>query len=498
VSYPVADPRGKAVVRSQYIGRLLALFPVLAVQHFDALRAGDLRQVGTLDELLRGIGDALARHRAAPQIPLANGVAAAARWLVNAPLPARERAEILWTALRPRGLPTLDPALAARFYPGPLRLSVSQLEQFAGCPLQYFFHYTLGLRRRQTLQLDQLELGNLFHRVLELVYDEIIAKALPWPNSTPTQLRAALDDAVAAAVAELHAELADATPAYGKLRRRATASLAVVLEGQRRAAAAGDLLPIATELVFGGKADARKRALPTLSLPTPQRRTVDLTGKIDRIDATEDRGAAAVIDYKTRGKELSLRTIYFGISLQLPVYLLVLRANANWLEGPLRPVASLFVPLTVSRATKTTPADVEEPEEDRFYKRVRPRGLIDAAARDVLDHTAETASNWYAMKFKGSGELSLAGGNDAVTHDEFALILDYVQYKIGELADGLATGLIAPQPWRQSSATACDLCDFQATCPFDRVNGDFRAVPKLNRKAALERMADDVRGATHG
>ena len=47
-------------------------------------------------------------------------------------------------------------------------MSVSQLEKYAACPLQYFMHYTLGLRPREILEMDTLNLGVLYHRILEL------------------------------------------------------------------------------------------------------------------------------------------------------------------------------------------------------------------------------------------------------------------------------------------------------------------------------------------
>ncbi len=91
-------------------------------------------------------------------------------------------------ALAPAPEPALDAALARAFHGPTVRLSVSQLEKFAACPLEYFLHYTLSLRERPLLELDVLNLGTLYHRILERVYDRIIGGELPWPDCTEAAL----------------------------------------------------------------------------------------------------------------------------------------------------------------------------------------------------------------------------------------------------------------------------------------------------------------------
>ena len=78
-----------------------------------------------------------------------------------------EARELVWAAVRERPVPQLAPELAGRFFPAgrDLRMSVSQLEKFGACPLQYFMHYTLGLRPRAVMEMDVLNLGLLYHRI---------------------------------------------------------------------------------------------------------------------------------------------------------------------------------------------------------------------------------------------------------------------------------------------------------------------------------------------
>src|SRR5207248_2806988 len=118
--------------------------------------------------------------------------------------------------------PALAAELAARLHPpkATLRMSVSQLEKFAACPLQYFFHYTLALRPRQAFEVNVLGLGLLQHRILEGFYRRVIDENLAWPGMDKELMRKLVGEEVDAAVEELHAEIAERTPGYDKLCQR--------------------------------------------------------------------------------------------------------------------------------------------------------------------------------------------------------------------------------------------------------------------------------------
>ncbi len=345
VSYPIADHKGKAVVKSQYIGRLMALFPGLKAQVVDAQEVGALERLATREDLtaaVLGWGRREIAQVALSHQPRASAtelqeirMAAAYNWLIGTGDQKEQDALArAWLSLLPVVRPRIDAALAARFYGHELRMSVSQLEKYGSCPLQYFMHYTLGLRQRFVMQLEILDIGILYHRILERVYDCIIDGEWKWPDCDVAALQATLARETQAAAEELHAELSRNSPQYPKVRWRAVRNIGLVLEAQRRTAMQGDLQPAATEVVFGRKSDAvqstrvKKISLPLLSIKTPGQRVAGLNGKIDRVDISRSGNKGVVIDYKSSGKTqrvVPLYEIYYGISLQLPIYLLVLR-----------------------------------------------------------------------------------------------------------------------------------------------------------------------------
>ena len=513
VSYPLADLQGRAVTRSPYVQRLEALFPALKTAAITEETLHGLDCISTLDDALaaallwaRSLENQAAQQpsfdfepAAAPQMDLY-------AWLVTDPQDRlRQAADRALPSLRPPVEPSLSPAIAQAFFPGPIRMSVSQLEKYASCPLQYFLQYTLGLRERPLLQLDVMNLGTLYHGVLEKFFDQVIAGALPWPDCSAADMQKVLRHAADSAARELHAELADTLPQYPKVLQRTIWTLGIVLESQRRAALAGKLRPVATELTFG-LGDARNPrpgpsvSLPVLKLSTPAGRSAHLNGKIDRVDVAGRH--AAVIDYKSsQTRELALHQLLAGIQLQLPVYLLAIEALGAALgTGPLTPIAALFVPLARARRSKANPGPESDPANDAFYQQTKPRGLIDAAAIRDLDASVDDdnrKSQWYAYSRKKNTDLG-ARSNDAYEHDDFATILRYTRLKAGTIVDALAAGGIAPHPYRDKTQIPCDFCDVKAMCQFDRIRGAFLNVPKLKREEVLQQMHNALQDAAGG
>ncbi len=79
-----------------------------------------------------------------------------------------------------------------------------------------------------------------------------------------------------------------------------------------------------------------------------------------------------------------------------------------------------------------------------------------------------------------------------IAHDDFKTMLAYVRHKIGRMVDDLMRGEIAPVPYRDKQQVPCTECDFASLCPFDRVNGTYRDVPKMKRDDALMRMRETI------
>jgi ATP-dependent helicase/DNAse subunit B len=219
---------------------------------------------------------------------LADGVAnVRARWHERALTPY----DGLFGAVKARQL------LRERFGLEKLVISATSLEDFFGCLFYYFQKHVLGIEKWEepeaALSIDALDLGSLYHAILEDYY------------------KSGARDILAVATQHFHAfEQRGVTgyPTVWEIKKQiVTEELGAFIE--RDAKASAGWRPAKFEEKFTG-----------LAVAPPVR----LQGTIDRIDLSDDHSRARVLDYKTgrlprRAQDDSLAG---GEMLQLPLYLL--------------------------------------------------------------------------------------------------------------------------------------------------------------------------------
>lgn len=201
---------------------------------------------------------------------------------------------------------------AQRF--GPAHVwSSSRLEAYRTCPFLFFVGSVLHLepRAEPAEGLDARQLGSIYHRILEQLYQRVDDPA------DLEQLLAALP-AVAGAVL-------DEAPGREGFRETAwwSQTRAEILEDVRRSLQAlaqiqEDFIPSQYEVPFG------LREQPVLVVRDGDD-SFRLRGLIDRVDRTAD-GRLRVIDYKTGGPaSYDKKAVTEGKKVQLPLYALAVR-----------------------------------------------------------------------------------------------------------------------------------------------------------------------------
>jgi ATP-dependent helicase/DNAse subunit B len=208
-------------------------------------------------------------------------------------------------------LTSLEDVFGHRFGPNCV-WSASRLETYRTCPFSFFVGNVLGLEPREepTEGLDARQLGNIYHHILEEVYQ---AADVSGPNNLE-QLLAALPCAAERILDEAperegFRETAWWEQTRGEIIENVQRSLAALIEIQ------GGFEPHRYEAAFG------LRGLPELVIRDGEDR-LRLRGLIDRVDRAPD-GRLRIIDYKTGGPaSYTPKALTDGKRLQLPLYAL--------------------------------------------------------------------------------------------------------------------------------------------------------------------------------
>lgn len=221
--------------------------------------------------------------------------------------------------------PDIIDSLQQRF--GNSAFSITRLETFAFCPIQFYFRYLAGLSEEEEVEqgLTALERGQMVHQTLFRFYQALKKEnrqEKPW-------LAADL-------LKEIAREEFDNLPFSGMLfeleRERYFGNEVIpglwdiFLQQEEQQIGALQFFPAFFEIAFGRA--GRKSDQDAISSPQPIELTrgdelVKLIGKVDRIDLDKN-GNAILLDYKTGSSASHSRDVLNGISLQMPVYAAIL------------------------------------------------------------------------------------------------------------------------------------------------------------------------------
>jgi ATP-dependent helicase/nuclease subunit B len=362
----------------------------------------------------------------------------------------------------------LSASVAAALYPSPLKTSATRLETFAACPFKHFAQHALRLSPRNERRLTPLDLGTVYHRVLDRLVRRAISDRHDLARPLP-DLSARIGELGEEAAADLRAELLLSPGRHAHLVDGVRQTLEDVIETQRLALAMGSFRPASTEFPFGLDAED---GTPPLVITTPRGRSVALRGKIDRVDTIEiaDQLAATVIDYKLGKRQAKFEEIHFGISLQLVTYLLVLSAIGKHASGKdVSPAAAFYVRLLRQIESVAHPDDATPVDTDEFHLTLpnKPRGVIDAQFAGELDRVTTEGSTSKAYALKVSQVPIETKRADVLDHPTFAALIEWTRRKIGQIADRIIDGEVRVRPYRLRTLTPCSTCSYRSVCRFE-------------------------------
>lgn len=344
--------------------------------------------------------------------------------------------------------------------------SVTRLEQFAACAFAHFAMYGLRLRERELYGVKPADLGILFHRSLDLFSRRIAVSGRDWTELTEQEETILMEQCVDEVSEKYGADAlhSDARSAYTINRlKRILCRSAWVLHEQL---AAGSFRPSGFEVSF---ADAGN--LETVNVSLGGHGRMHLQGRIDRIDTaqTEDAVYVKVVDYKSGMAEFDPVSFYYGLQLQLVVYLNAALEMEQRLhpERVAVPAGIFYYRMQDPVLEKEVGAD-EAAMRERLLKKLRPDGIIneDDEVLELLDHRFSGDSLVIPAGRKKDGSLKAA--SKTVTPEQFQTLSRFARRKLTQLGERMLGGEVAPDPYEADGRTPCDYCDYADVCGFDR------------------------------
>jgi ATP-dependent helicase/nuclease subunit B len=213
--------------------------------------------------------------------------------------------------------------------------SISQLEMYAKCPFKFFVERVLGIQKVEepTEDIEAVELGRILHSVLYEFYIKIRNEKIILAGCNEETFNKVKEIIFNIAAKEIERTAFKSPLAFFEKEKilgiggnKDESIINRFLEEEREEESG--YKPEYFEVSFGRLKDDGSDKILSSKNPI-QIDKINLRGKIDRIEISEEDSAFNIVDYKLGGAKPSFKELKDGISLQLPVYLYAAKELLN-------------------------------------------------------------------------------------------------------------------------------------------------------------------------
>lgn len=471
LSYSIADFEGKALRPSIIISRIKKIFPNIT-EKSNVINTNTVKEdmelisrpSPTFTELISKIKD------------YKDGIKVndlwwdVYRWYINKPS-WEEKCNNSFKGFEYSNLVNkVDEKKIQKLYGLPMQFSASRLETYAACPFAYYVQYGLNAKDRKVYKFEAPDLGSFMHKTIDelcinMEKENITFRELDenWCN---LQIDAIVDNLSERGSGVILNSSARYKFMTARLKKTISKSVMLISDQIKK----GGFEPLGHEVSFGPNGD-----LPAVKVDLLEGKQVNLTGRIDRIDKLEEPEGTyfRIIDYKSGNKQFEISDVYYGLQLQLLVYLEAILSNSDkYIEGEAIPGAIFYFhlndPVIYSKGEES-----EEKINKEIMKKLKLNGLIlkDAKIVREMDRDIDGYSLIVPARINKDGNVS---GNSAITYEEFEILRKYVKDTISNLCTEILKGNISISPYKMKENTPCSFCDYKSICGFDSTLKDNR------------------------
>ena len=488
LSYAKVNSEGKGIRPSYLIDTVRKLFPAMSVEY--PQNRSRLEQIEGRQEGARYLAEELREY-------------------VEGTLPEEERQDfyLMYRAYEAdaagRDLLTraafrryresgLSRIVARALYGQQLENSVSRLETYAACACRHFLQYGLSLQEREEFGFEASDMGTVYHAVLENFAGKLAESNLTWWDFTEDFAAKAVKESV-----EAYAATYGETVLYSSARNeyaitRMSRILTRTVLTLQKHLKQGSFQPDDYELSFRFAED-----LDSIHVDLSEDEKMHLQGRIDRIDVSEDTEHVyvKVIDYKSGNRKFDLAALYYGLQLQLVVYMNAAMEMESRKHPDKEIVPAALLYYHIDDPTIETPVELtDEQINEQILAKLRMNGVVNSDPEVVerLDRYMQDKSVVIPVEKKKDGSFSARSG--VLSREEMQMISSYVDAKIRSIGREILDGKIAANPYEKGNEEACTYCAYKKVCGFDgSIPGyEKRQLEDLDKQALMQRMQKTV------
>ena len=348
----------------------------------------------------------------------------------------------------------ISPDTSKKLY-GKLRGSTSLIEDFYRCSYKHFMDYGIKPVELKELREYAMSAGSYIHSLLENVTHTLERRRLSWQNADDNTVSEIIDSAADKMRSEHNKGIFNSKRfAFTEKRLKEEVLLAT------RAVRAS-----LTGMHIAGSEVGFRHELGSITL----------TGRIDRIDLSDD-GFLRVVDYKSGNSSFDLCRLYYGLSIQLMIYLIA----AMEIVPGCTPAGGFYMNVSLP----FIPSD--KTESDRM-KELRMNGFALADA-DAAASMEKTVGKLTTIKLTLNPD-GIPYGSSAFSRAELDSLMRHCEKLAQNAVSSILSGKLEVNPAEYGGTIPCDYCEYFAVC---RREDSGRSLPKLSQTEILNNIKNNT------
>ena len=350
-------------------------------------------------------------------------------------------------------------------YGDKLNSSVSRLETFKKCPFSYYTSYILNIKSRKKYALSVMDMGTLMHDVLEKFSKWLMERSLLWQQViTDEKISLKAKDKVSEIIDRIfedrYSKYKD-NNRYIMLKSSLKRKMFKIIQIIATSFNQSQFKPLGYEIEF------KEGALYSpIEVNLNNGKTMYLIGKIDRVDTAkiDDKVYVRIVDYKSSNKNISIKDIKEGISLQLMTYMSALinsKENISQ-DYEVLPAAINYFTLKADIKRLEEFSDDKDKINKELIKSMKLKGiyLSDVKVLENLDRKYKDSSS----SFIDINNRNINDENKVIGEDKFKEECENIRKILKEIGREITEGVIKIKPKKINGKLPCEYCDYESIC----------------------------------
>lgn len=490
LSYSMTDFEGKAIRTSYLTAQVRKLFP--NIEFYDADKnAKDIENINSRCQALKYMENGLREYKRGNVI---KGFKEIYECTMENEADEAFLNKIVDMAFYENTVSSIGKATANALYGNVLENSVTRLERYAQCAYAHFLSYGLELREREEYSFKAMDMGNIFHKVLEKFLIKLDKSEYSWKNLPKDKREEMVSECVNECVYDYANTILQSSKRNEYIIKRINRIMQRTVWCIQSQVEKGKLVPKKCEVSFSMAGN-----LESINISLSESEKLRLKGRIDRIDSyeTSDSVYVRIVDYKSGATSFDIVQLYYGLSLQLVVYMnasMEIEEREN-VGKKVIPAGILYYNINDPIVENNDDAVSDEIINEQILDRLRMNGLVnnDIAVIRLMDEEFEKKSSVIPVALTKDGLLTK--NSSVATESDMRRLGKFVHNKVQEIGKEILEGNVEINPYTDGTKTACDYCAYKGVCGFDnKISGyEFRRLKQLSEDEVWEKIKDSVK-----